>query len=492
MSSEKKMMVLWLWCTYGFTHLVAAFVSEKKPGWRNTLSLGLACLALGLLLGTILFLGMFFSIASSATVSLSTPVSIGAVVSVPLFFSKHLRCFSILLLLSCGMREGRNVFITVGTGVVIFHNIKNIFLNLEGLANSIACSLEAKRLSILLAPLDNYINAIRWIYNEGKLFSNPLKDVVTVEDHFHVKGHVLDEHLKLKIQETELHIRRVSENISTVLNSVSNLGKGFLFAISIAMVAIGTGMFHRRYLMAEHKIFQKTYITKGFTKLDDSNRKQMKPCVLPLNKRERMEYAMIPSLSLKAEEWKAVGIFLLPAFTNIGIWAILTAIDVLLYWLIFSIQAHLQELLPMKVPFSLSNVKGVYADPNVGYYNTYEDYFQIHLFELKCIPLPTLSLSKTWIPLSAIIVVLLILGLLSATLTQLKVLVLASFYPDKESERLAYLHAKLLKRRRMPLSRNAKTEIRTLANTLHFWFPILKMKGLMTRQKATVPERSTV
>lgn len=42
---------------------------------------------------------------------------------------------------------------------------------------------------------------------------------------------------------------------------------------------------------------------------------------------------------------------------------------------------------------------------------------------------------------------LVLLGLLASILTQLKILVSASFYPSVQSKRIQYLHAKLLKKR---------------------------------------------
>lgn len=76
--------------------------------------------------------------------------------------------------------------------------------------------------------------------------------------------------------------------------------------------------------------------------------------------------------------------------------------------------------------------------------------FNISVFEPGCIPKPRLLESKTWAPLTVILLILIILGLLSSTLMQLKILVLASFYPNVERERIQYLHAKLLKKRSDP------------------------------------------
>lgn len=75
------------------------------------------------------------------------------------------------------------------------------------------------------------------------------------------------------------------------------------------------------------------------------------------------------------------------------------------------------------------------------------DPFKISLFKRNCIPQPELALSTTWIQLGVILFFLIIVGLFSGLLTQLKILVSTSFYPDTEMKRIHYLHAKLLKKR---------------------------------------------
>lgn len=75
------------------------------------------------------------------------------------------------------------------------------------------------------------------------------------------------------------------------------------------------------------------------------------------------------------------------------------------------------------------------------------DPFKISLFKHDCIPQPELAPSTTWIQLGVIIFFLIIFGLFSGLLTQLKILVSTSFYPDTEMKRIHYLHAKLLKKR---------------------------------------------
>ncbi|KAJ1193459.1 hypothetical protein NDU88_002757 [Pleurodeles waltl] len=74
----------------------------------------------------------------------------------------------------------------------------------------------------------------------------------------------------------------------------------------------------------------------------------------------------------------------------------------------------------------------------------------------------------------------------------MKLLVLASFYPSKEKERLIYLHTKLLKKRRKPRSQNENQDISKLVKTVHFWFPVLKTKELTDSKKEAIPGSDAV
>jgi len=91
------------------------------------------------------------------------------------------------------------------------------------------------------------------------------------------------------------------------------------------------------------------------------------------------------------------------------------------------------------------------------------DPFKISLFKHDCIPQPEFTLSMTWIQLGVIIFFLIIFGLFSGFLTQLKILVSTSFYPDTEMKRIRYLHANLLKKR---AKLQEKTGKKVLARTV--------------------------
>lgn len=82
--------------------------------------------------------------------------------------------------------------------------------------------------------------------------------------------------------------------------------------------------------------------------------------------------------------------------------------------------------------------------------------FKIPLFEPACIPKPKFSLSATWVQLGVIISFLIVLGLFASILIQLKIVVMASFFPNIDMKRIEFLHTKLLNRRSKLPKRNMK------------------------------------
>lgn len=93
-------------------------------------------------------------------------------------------------------------------------------------------------------------------------------------------------------------------------------------------------------------------------------------------------------------------------------------------------------------------------------------HLKIPLFKHDCIPKPEFPLLSTWIQIGVIIFFLIIFGLFSSILVQLKVLVSSSFYPNIEMTRIRYLHSKLLRSREKPPQKNVKRKLNSFAQTV--------------------------
>ncbi|XP_064410283.1 dendritic cell-specific transmembrane protein [Latimeria chalumnae] len=356
------------------------------------------------------------------------------------------------------MQQGRNALITAGTGVVVFCNVKNIFHNLKCLADSIICNLEKRRISLNTTPFDNYIRAIKWLYEQGQIkFGVGDLKLITVESDFNIKASNSTEMLQKKLKSARHQLETIATKVSKLLDTVSYLGHKLLPALGILLILISTALCIRRYLHRKNKKCDNVFITKHFIVFDEHQKQQGKPGLLPLNRSERKQYIIIPSMHLTANEVKRMGLFLLPVITHIIIWTVFIAIDYLLYWLISAISKHLQDLPVLEIPLKLAyNVKGSTSIEDLSY--------RIPLFETDCLPKPELSVATSWIPLSVIIVVLVMLGILSAKTRQLSILVLSLLYPNSEMERVKQLHEKLLKKRKKKTFPNPKKKLSMISN----------------------------
>ncbi|NXU47835.1 DCSTP protein, partial [Turnix velox] len=457
------------------------FISERKPGWKYSMQLFAICSAVGFLSSCILFLGMHFSLAHHPLGPLLISGFIWISLSISLFCFKHLRCFSVLFLLSCGLQNGRNALITAGTGIMVAGNIQNIFHNLKILADSITCHLEYEQFALI----KYYIEAVKWIYNKAKLSTEQI-----LRHEFTPSYSISDGELKQQLNDTKQEVQRAANQISFMLTILPCIGQKVLPIVGIFLASFGTGLFIKKFLGSHSVKFKNIYITKQFILFDEQQKQQQRPCLLPLNRKERKDYVAIPSFCLTRKDKKAMQYFFLPVIVHLCIWLLFTAVDYLFYCLIISVNKHLQEVPDLDIQLRL--FQQINEDRFIVHMRkTIEktDPFKISLFKRNCIPQPELTLSTTWIQLGVIIFFLSIFGLFSGFLTQLKILVSTSFYPKTEMKRILYLHAKLLKKRAKIQSKTEKT---IFARTVNFWFPILKAREAVKKKERSVANDNTV
>ncbi|KAM9198493.1 dendritic cell-specific transmembrane protein [Dugong dugon] len=456
-------MSVWTLGTNIFLSLWRIYVSPRSPGWTDFIQhLGVCCFVAFL---SAIFLSVaFYWLLSSFVVFTTSWITM----CVLLYCSKHARCFTLLFFLSCGLREGRKALIAAGTGIVIFGHVENIFHNFKGLLDSMTCNLKAKSFSIHYPLLKRYIEAIQWIYGLAPSLSL-FENLVSWKHTLVVLLSSPSEAVKAQLNNTRGDVLSVMDPMMTTAEVLSSLGQRLFTITGLLLVLLRTGLFMKRFLGPRGSKFENIYITRQFVRFDERERLQQRPCVLPLSKKERKTYVVVPSFRLTPKERKNLGLFFLPILTHLYIWVLFAAIDYVLYRLIFSLSKHFQSLPELKVHLKLHTAEqGPQRVIN-------DSSFCISLFESSCIPKPELLLSKTWVPLIIILVILVVLGLLSSTLMQLKILVATSFYPSVERERIQYLHAKLLKKRSEQLPGEVKRKMSLYLTKIHFWLPVLKM-----------------
>ncbi|XP_034372962.1 dendritic cell-specific transmembrane protein isoform X2 [Arvicanthis niloticus] len=454
-----------------FLRLWGTYVFPGNTGWMDFIQhLGVCCFVafLSVSLLSSAFYWILPSVALLSAVWMTTCVF--------LCCSKRARCFILLAILSCGLREGRNTLIAAGTGVVIFGHVENIFYNLRGLLDSMTCNLRAKSFSIHFPLLKRYSEAIQWIYGLATpldLFDDLVSWNQTLVVSLFSPNHALEAHMN----DTRGEVLGVLHHMVLTTELLTSVGQKLLALAGLLLILVSTGLFLKRFLGPRGWKYENIYITRQFVLFDEKERYQQRPSVLPLNKKERKKYVIIPSFQLTPKQRKNLGLFFLPVLTYLYLWMLFAAVDYLLYRLISSVNKQFQSLPGLEVHLKLHGEKqgtqGVVHDST----------FNISMFEQSCVLKPRLSVTETWVPLSIILLTLIILGLLSSMLMQLKILVSVSFYPEVGRERVEYLHAKLLeKRSKQPLG-EADTRLSLYFTKIHFWFPVLKMIG----KKRTIP-----
>ncbi|XP_006897231.1 PREDICTED: dendritic cell-specific transmembrane protein [Elephantulus edwardii] len=455
-------MGVWTLSTSIFLNLWRSYVSPRSTGWMDFIQhLGVCCFV-AFLMASLLSVVFYWLLPPFLVFTISWITT-----CILLYCSKHARCFMLLLFLSCGLREGRNALIAAGTGIVIFGHVENLFHNFKGLLDSMACNLWAKSLSIHFPLLERYIEAIRWIYGLASPLS-PFNDLISWNQTLVVSLFSPSEVVKAQLNDSRSEVLLVMYRMMTTAEVLSSFGRRLFAVVGLVLVVLGTGLFMKRFLGPGGSKFENIYITSQFVQFDERERLQQRPCVLPLRKKEQKTYVVVPSFCLTPKERRNLGLYFIPVLTHLYIWVLFAAVDYLLYRLICSVSEHFQSLPELEVHLKLhtevQGPKGIINDSS----------FHISLFEPSCIPKPQLLLSKTWVPLMIILVLLVALGLLSSTLMQLKILVSTSFYPSVERQRIQHLHTKLLKKRAEQLP-EARRKGSLYLTKIHFWLPVLKM-----------------
>ena len=353
-------MGVWTSGTKIFLSLWETYVSPRSPGWMAfTQHVGVCCFVAFISVG--LLSGAFCWFLPSLVVFITSWTATCAL----LCCSKHARCFLLLFFLSCGLRAGRNALIAAGTGVVVFGHVENIFHNFRGLLDSVACNLRAKSFSIHFPLLKKYIEAVRWLYGLVTHLSL-FDDLVSWNQTLEVSLFSPSQALEAQLNDTTDRALGVLYRMVTATEVLCSLGRQVLALTGLLLLLLGTGLFMKRFLAPGGWKFENIYLTRQFVQLDERERCEQRPCVLPLNKQERKKYVLVPSFWLTPKDRRNLGLFFFPVLTHLYIWLLFAAIDYLLYWLIFSMSKHFQNLPGLEVHLELHRQVGAHGPVSPG------------------------------------------------------------------------------------------------------------------------------
>ncbi|XP_031432887.1 dendritic cell-specific transmembrane protein isoform X1 [Clupea harengus] len=449
---------------------VRLFTADSPDSWRNKVLLSAFCLALSVLLSCLLFLGLCYSLKYETAVSAGVAVAFCGGSTIALSLSQNVRCFAVLVLISCGLKQIRNLLTAAGTSLVVLWNVRNTLENLRGLAKSLLCNLEAKKILVDLAPLSNYVQMLRWVGGQLKHFTD--FGAGELRSEFKLSASADSVVFKQKLSEAKQVLNQTAVSALAAMNMTSSVAQKLLPALGILLLVLLTARYVKKY--RTDRGFQNIFITDALLRYDEQQRAEGKPSIFPLTEKEKKRYISIPSSRPSAKEGKAMLKFGFPVFTNLLIWLFFIGIDALVYWLIGVLRTRLEELEPFQIPviMHLKEDKSVIGIP-IHVDRERRDYsYNLTLFEQKCLPEPRLMLYST-VPLLVILTLLTCLSLLSAKLTQLRLLVSERFFSEHAAERARHLHQKILRKRNKWKVGNLKGELATLVKQAQFWCPIL-------------------
>uniref|UniRef100_A0A4W5QVB8 Dendritic cell-specific transmembrane protein-like domain-containing protein n=1 Tax=Hucho hucho TaxID=62062 RepID=A0A4W5QVB8_9TELE len=322
--------------------MVLLYTSDHRKGWRHILLHFLSCLSLSLALGGALLLGLYFSLDYSLVVCGVTSGCCSLLVTAVLFCSKRVRCFSLLFLISCTMKQGRNLLLTAGTGLVIFWNVQNTL--------SLVCNLEKKSVLLDVSPINNYVRQLMWVGEKLNKFKDT--GVVKYESSFTVGHSIESNNLMVKLQDAVRTLNTTAKSAEERIDLVMAVFQRAVPVLGVTLVIITTTLFLRKYFF--NLKYQNTFITSRFIRYDDQQRAEGKAHLLPLSPEEADQFRSIPSARFTRREGYIMLWFLVPVFTHLLTWLLFISLDALLYWLIVIINKHLLELEPFSINLKMN------------------------------------------------------------------------------------------------------------------------------------------
>uniref|UniRef100_A0A667ZQE0 Dendrocyte expressed seven transmembrane protein n=1 Tax=Myripristis murdjan TaxID=586833 RepID=A0A667ZQE0_9TELE len=446
---------------------VDVYTTSNRDGLGRTILLLITCSLFSLFLSSFLLLYLLFTLDYEIAVAGGIAGCFGVLLTVALFLSKQIRCTGILFAMSIFMKKSRNLLLAAGTSVVVLKNIRNTLENLTGLIRSMVCNLKAKKASIVISPLENFTRMLMWIGNTLKGLTN--LEVIKFDSELNVSTKFEAGLFTEKLADAEQRLNKSAKYAEAIVSTLFSVADRMFPAISFLLLMMFIALHIKKY-RSDMK-FENTFVTSKFIQFDQKQKEQGKPHVLPLTPEESKLYASVPSARPTTQEGRAMlkfGIRILPHFVA---WVIFITVDALLYCFVDIVTRKLSELEPFSIPLGTSIVIGL----KLGEQNYQEDFsYSVTLFEKRCLPKPKLLLYSSVVPLAAILIALLIMAMMAAKLTQLRLMVYERFFSASAEERAEYLHAKILRKRLK--GRKQRDNVGSPTSFFfkpHFWCPLL-------------------
>uniref|UniRef100_A0A3B4U0B0 Dendrocyte expressed seven transmembrane protein n=1 Tax=Seriola dumerili TaxID=41447 RepID=A0A3B4U0B0_SERDU len=424
----KLYMFLFLPCPRVPLIAVDVFTTGKRDGFQRTVLLLLTCSFSSLLLSALLLLYLLFHLDYETAVAGGIAGCFGTLLTVALFLSKRVRCLGTLFVISIFMKKSRNLLLTAGTSLVVLKNIDNTLENLTGLLRSMICNLKAKK-SAIITPFSNYVKMLKWI---GSILKGVTDlGVVNVDSQLKISLKLESEKFREKLSEAEQRLDETVKYAHSLVSTFSTVTDRLFPAISFLVLMTFIALHIKKY--CSDMKYENRFIGSKFVRFDEKQREEGKPHILPLTPEEGKLYTAIPSARPTTREGKVVLKFGVSVVVHFVVWVIFITVDALLYCFVDIVTTKLAELEPFHVPLLMS------IKVNFSY--------SVTLFEKKCLPKPKLLFYNSIFPLAVILVTLVVMALMAAKMSQLRLMVSERFFSSAAEGRVEYLHAKILRKR---------------------------------------------
>uniref|UniRef100_A0A3P8R602 Dendritic cell-specific transmembrane protein-like domain-containing protein n=1 Tax=Astatotilapia calliptera TaxID=8154 RepID=A0A3P8R602_ASTCA len=402
-----------------------------------------------LLLSSLLLLYLLFAQDYELAVAGGIAACFGTLLTVALFLSKRVRCLGTLFVISIFMKKSRNLLLTAGTSLVVLKNIRNTLENLSLLVRSMICNLKAKKASII-APFTNYVQMLKWIGDMLKGVTN--LGVVRFDSQLNVSPRLESEEFRQRLAGAEQKLNETVKYAQALMNTVSSVTDRMFPAISFLVLMMFIALHIKKY--CRDMKYKNRFISSKFVHFDEKQKAEGKSHVLPLTAEEEQLYTFIPSARPTTREGKAMVKFGIPVVSHFIAWVIFITVDALLYCFVDIVTARLSELEPFHIPLLMKNHEKDFS-------------YSVTLFEKQCLPKPKLLLYSSVIPLTAILLTLLVMALMSTKVSQLRLMVCEQFFPSAAEERVEYLHGKILRKRFKMRKEKNNCSLRSLITKVH-------------------------
>uniref|UniRef100_A0A3B3BIP7 Dendrocyte expressed seven transmembrane protein n=1 Tax=Oryzias melastigma TaxID=30732 RepID=A0A3B3BIP7_ORYME len=427
-----------------FSLCLESFTSGKRNGSREAAVLLCVCAFSSFFPSSLLGLYLVYGVDFDSAVAGGAASCFGTLLTVALFLSKRIRCLWILFVISIFMKKSRNLLLTAGMSIVVLNNIRNTLHNLKSLVMSMTCNLKAKKESII-GPFRNYIEMLKTI---GRLLKG-ITDlgVGNLDSQLKVSPRLESEKFNFTLSEAQQKLNETVESAQALTEAVSSVTHRLFPAISFLLLVLFIALHMRRY--CNDMKYKNKFISRRFVLFDEKQKSEGKPHVLPLTPKEEKLYTRVLSIRPTQKERKKMVKFGMPILSHSAVWVLFIVVDALLFYFVDVITKRVSEIEPFHVPLmqSFKGIASVLGIPFAEEIHQADFSFSVSLFEKKCLPEPKLRLDKSIYPLSAILLTLLIMTLLGAKVSQLRLMICERFFTDAADERVEYLHRKILRKR---------------------------------------------